>query len=895
MSRVPLILRLLVRLYPSEFRDLYAESMLSFQRQRLAEASRLGESRWRVWRRAVVDIVVTAALEWIRALSGRRAALHTYPAPRRSLEERMSIIGQELVQSVRSLRRSVGFSLAAIVTLALGISSTTAIFSVVHTVLLAPLPFPDADRVVVPESKKVSSNDTWTITYADFMDWRDNQVFAQVALYQDTQMDINGSSDPVRVRAAAVTPQFFGAIGVRPAKGRTLGVADYPVNAPRAVMISDRLWRTQFGSRPDIVGLTVEINAIKRSIVGVLPPGVRWPLEADLWVPFRLSTEQDPDLQRRDNFVYSGIARLKPGSTLASTRSTMATLAQRVAIEQPNIRKDITTVPTPILQSMLGKTTPRALWILLGAVGLLLLIGCVNVANLQLARAAARRRELAVRTALGASRFRLVRQSMVESGALGFAGGALGAVLAFWMLKIIVAVAPTDVPRIETARIDWMALGFALAVSVGVALLFGLAPAVHVARGVGRQSLQEGDARGGTSRTATRTRRTLVTVELALSVVLLAGAGLALRSIARLRQVDPGFDRRNVLTASISLPGIRYGTNEKATAFHYQFRDRIAALSGVEAVGIATASPLGGGGFYLGRSMVAEGRDVIPANELSVNWTVTTPGYFAALRIPMLSGRDFTTRDDTLSPPVMIVNETFAKRMFGAENPIGKRAMSSRDEKVEREIVGVVRDVKFYGASDSSRALVWVPYAQRNGWSLGVLTVRTRGNPTAVLAAVRRELKTLDGAIALANVATMDEAMQRSMAGDRLLAVLLGAFAGLAVVLAAIGIFGVLSYAMAQRTRELGIRLALGAQRGDVLRLVAKETAPMVAGGVIVGLMAALGLTRFVRTMLYEIRPNDPATFAAVAVTLALVAVVAAFVPARRASRVDPVIAIRSE
>jgi putative ABC transport system permease protein len=458
-----------------------------------------------------------------------------------------------------------------------------------------------------------------------------------------------------------------------------------------------------------------------------------------------------------------------------------------------------------------------------------------------------------------------------------------------------VAVAPTDVPRIETARIDWMALGFALAVSVGVALLFGLAPAVHVARGVGRQSLQEGDARGGTSRTATRTRRTLVTVELALSVVLLAGAGLALRSIARLRQVDPGFDRRNVLTASISLPGIRYGTNEKATAFHYQFRDRIAALSGVEAVGIATASPLGGGGFYLGRSMVAEGRDVIPANELSVNWTVTTPGYFAALRIPMLSGRDFTTRDDTLSPPVMIVNETFAKRMFGAENPIGKRAMSSRDEKVEREIVGVVRDVKFYGASDSSRALVWVPYAQRNGWSLGVLTVRTRGNPTAVLAAVRRELKTLDGAIALANVATMDEAMQRSMAGDRLLAVLLGAFAGLAVVLAAIGIFGVLSYAMAQRTRELGIRLALGAQRGDVLRLVAKETAPMVAGGVIVGLMAALGLTRFVRTMLYEIRPNDPATFAAVAVTLALVAVVAAFVPARRASRVDPVIAIRSE
>jgi len=895
MSRAPLILRLLVQLYPPEFRDRYGESMLSFHRQRLAEAARSGEPRRRVWRRAVVDLVATAALEWSRVVAPRRGAPVNNTATRRSAEDRMSIIGQEIAQSVRSLRRSVGFSAAAIVTLALGISSTTAIFSVVHSVLLAPLPFPEPDRVVVPESKKISSDDRWTITYADFMDWRDNQVFAQVALYQDTQMDITGSSDPVRIRAAAVTPQFFGAIGARPALGRSLGATDFPVDAPRAVVISDRLWRTQFGSRPDIAGLTVEINAVKRSIVGVLPPGVRWPIEADVWVPFRLTTEQDPDLQRRDNFVYSGIARIKPGSTIESTRAKMATLAQRIASEQPNIRKDITTVPTPILQSMLGQTTPRALWILLGAVGLLLLIGCVNVANLQLARAAARRRELAVRTALGASRFRLVRQSMVESGALGITGGVLGAVLAIWMLKLIVAVAPTDVPRIETARIDPIALAFALAVSVAVAFLFGLAPAAHAARGSRRQTLQDGDARGGTSRTATRTRRTLVTVELALSVVLLAGAGLALRSIARLRQVDPGFDRRNVLTASISLPGIRYGTNAKAAAFHYQFRDRVAALPGVEAVGIATASPLGGGGFYLGRSMVAEGRDVIPANEITINWTVTTPGYFAALRIPILRGRDFTSRDDSLSPPVMIVNETFAKRMFGTENPLGKRAMSSRDEKVEREIVGVVRDVKFRGVSDSSRALVWVPYAQRNGWGLGILTVRTRGNPTAVLTAVRRELKTIDGAIALANVVTMDEAMERSMAGDRLIAVLLGAFAALALVLAAIGIFGVLSYAMAQRTRELGIRLALGAQRADVLRLVARETAPMVVSGVVVGLVAALGLTRFVRTMLYEIQPNDPATFAAVGITLAAVAVIAALIPARRASRVDPLIAIRSE
>ena len=807
----------------------------------------------------------------------------------------MSIIGQELVQSVRSLRRSVGSSLAAVVTLALGISSTTAIFSVVHSVMLAPLPFPNADRIVAPQSRKVTTGETWSVTYADFMDWRDNHVFAQVAVYQDANMDITGSTDPVRVQAASVTPQFFAVLGVAPAAGRTLGSTDFPVDAPRAVVISDRLWRTQFGGRPDIAGLTVEISGLKRTVVGVLPPEARWPLDADLWVPFRLTTEQDPDLQRRDNFVFSAIARLKPGTTLESTRAAMATMAQRIAAEQPNIRKDVTTAPTPILSYLLGKTTPRALWILLGAVGLLLLIGCVNVANLQLARAAARRRELAVRTALGASRFRLVRQSLVESGTLGLAGGTLGAILAVGLVKVVVAVAPTDVPRIESAHVDLTALAFAFAISVGVALLFGLAPAIHSARDARRQTLHEGDARGGTSRAATRTRRTLVSIELALSVVLLAGAGLALRSIARLRQVDTGFDRRNVLTASISLPQIRYDKKAKVLAFHYQLVDRLAAAPGIEAAAMTSASPLNGGGFYLGRMMIADGRENVPANEVPIMWNVATPGYFAALRIPILRGRDFTARDDTLSPPVMIVSQTFAKRMFGAENPIGKRAMSSRDEKVEREIVGVVGDVRYFGAADSSRALVWVPYAQNNAWRQGIITVRTQGSPAAALPIVRRELRALDPGVALANIATMDEAMARSMAGDRLIAVLLGAFAGLALLLAAIGIFGVLAYAMAQRTRELGIRLALGAQRNDVLRLVARETAPMVGIGIIVGLVAALGLTRLARTMLYEIQPNDPTTFAGVAITLTVVAIVAALVPARRASRVDPVIAIRSE
>jgi predicted permease len=854
-----------------------------------------GGGRLRMWRRVLGDLVVSVILEHLRVR--RDAEPHDSSArPRLSTEDQMSVIVQELVYAARSLRKSVSFSAAALFTLALGISSTTAIFSVVESVLLAPLPFPTADRIVVPESRNMKTGDTCScIAYADFMDWRDNHVFDKVAVFQTTQMDLTGPDEPVRVSAAAVGPQFFGALGVAAAMGRTLQSADYPVDAPRAIVISDRFWRTQFGGRSDIVGLQVEVSGIKRPIVGVMPPQTRWPTGVDLWVPMRFTTEQDPDLQRRDNFIFEGIARLAAGATLETTRARMATLAERVAAANPQIRKDVTNQPTPVLESALGRTTPRALWILLAAVGLLLLIGCVNVANLQLARGAARERELAVRTALGASRFRLIRQMLIESVVLAAFAGAFALVIAHWMVKLIVAVAPRDVPRIETATLNMPALAFALGVSAAVALLFGLVPAIHAARSDPHLALGDGGTRASTGRGGARTRRTLVTVELALSVVLLIGAGLAIRSITRLRHVDTGFDRHNVLTASIALPGVRFDSKAKVVSFIYQLRDRLAAAPGVEAVGIASASPLGGGGFYLGRSMVAEGRPVSTATEVSINWNVTTPGYFAALRVPMLRGRDFTVRDDTASAPVMIVNETFAKTMFPNEDALGKRAMSSRDEKVYREIVGIVRDVKYYGASDSTRSLVWVPYAQNNAWHQGIITLRTRGNPLNALPTVRAELRSMDRGVALANIATMDDAMSRSMAGDRLLAVLLGAFASLALVLAAVGIFGVLSYMIERRTHELGIRVALGAQRADVVRLVARETIPMVGAGVAIGLVAAAGLTRFLRSMLYQVAATDPLTFAGVAVVLAVVAIIAALVPARRAARVDPVIALRAE
>jgi putative ABC transport system permease protein len=807
----------------------------------------------------------------------------------------MSVFGREISHAYRSLRKSTAFTWAAIVTLALGLGSTTAIFSVVESVLLRPLPFPEPERIVVPESRKMGTGERWSISYADFMDWRDNHTFEYVAPYQETEMDLTGPDEAVRVKAAAVGQQFFHVTGVRPAKGRLLQPFDFSQDAPRAVIISDRLWRTQFGKRSDIVGLMVEINAIKRPIVGVLPPDAAWPVGTDAWVPLRIISESDPDMQRRDNFIFDGLARLKPGVTLEGTRSAMSALAARAAAAEPLIRKDVTTQPTPVLEWMLGPTTPHALWMLLGAVTLLLLIACVNVANLQLARAAARKRELAVRSALGASRFRLLGHTLVESAVLAFFGGVAGVILARWLVKLIIAAAPPDVPRIDSATVSLSALAFGAIITMVVALLSGMVPALNAARSDPHRAVGEGDVRTSAGRSSLQTRRTLVIVELALSVVLLLGAGLAIRSISHLRSVNPGFDPTSVVTASISLPSARYDSAAQVVRLLYDLQQRLAAAPGVEAAAIASASPLGGGGFYLGRMMAAEGRDPIPINEIPVNWNVTTPGYFAVLHVPLLRGRDFTSHDDSAAPPVMIVNETFAKSMFGRENPIGRRAMSTRDERVYREIIGVVHDVKYFGARDSTRALVWVPYAQKNAWHQGIITIRARGDASNAIPTLRRELHAIDGGIALANVMTMNQALARSMAGDRMIAVLLTAFAILALILAAVGIFGMLSYSVAQRTHELGIRTALGAQKKDVVGLVVRETLPMVLTGVLVGLGVGIGLTRFMQAVLYEVRATDPMTIGGVALVLSGVGLVAALLPARRAATVSPMVALRIE
>jgi predicted permease len=424
-----------------------------------------------------------------------------------------------------------------------------------------------------------------------------------------------------------------------------------------------------------------------------------------------------------------------------------------------------------------------------------------------------------------------------------------------------------------------------------VALLFGLVPAIQASRSDPSQAMSGARTHGG--RATSRTRRVLVVAELALSMVLLAGAGLALRSIQHLRRVHTGFDSPSVLTASFSLPGVRYRTYGDIVRFMHTLRDRLAATPGIRAAGVATASPLGAGGFYLGRSMAPEGKEPIPANETSVQWAVATPGYFAALGLP-IRGRDFTMLDDTASTPVMIVNESFARRVFGSVDALGKRAQSTRDEKLQRQIVGIIPDVKYSGMRDSSTAVVYVPYAQ-TAWNFGIITVRTEGDPLSAVGALRREVGSIDRNLALSDITTMDAAAARSIASDKMVAMLLTAFAVLALILAAVGIFGVLSYTVVQRTRELGVRMALGAQKRDVLTLVVRETTPMVLTGIGVGLGIGLGVTRLMRSILFEVQPTDPITFVGVPILLALVGMLAALMPARRAAKVDPLIALRSD
>src|SRR5262245_53630074 len=623
--------------------------------------------------------------------------------------------------SLRSLLRNRGFAAAAVLTLGLGIGSTTIIFSILEAVLLRPWPFPGVERLVVPSSVNLATWDRWSVAYADFQDWEKEEIFDGVAVYDTFDVDLNPGAEPLRITTSRVSPDFFRVLGVPLALGRDFQPEEFVPETQRHIILSDPLWRSAFGGDAAVLGRTVHLSGNPFTVVGVMPPGFAWPREATAWLPLRLKLP-DPDLARRDNFIFSSIARLRQDQPLEPTRARLAAFAKRIEQDDPVARRGISLTAVPLGEWIVGPDLSRALWLLLAAVGSVLLIGCVNVANLLLARGSARRHELAVLAALGARRSRIVRQLMVESLVIAFAGGTAGIVLAVWGLGSVAALGPANVPRLAEARFNMPVALFACLVSLLTAVLTGILPALEIS------SLQPGQAidaggRGGTgSRRGRRLRDVLVAVELALSLVLLTGAGLMARSLSRLQRVDTGVDIERLETATVTLSSARYESEEARWSFYESLIERLEATPGVRAAAASSAIPLGGGGFYLGRAFLAEGRPAPPAGpEVQAMWNVVTPGYFETTGTVIKKGRDFTARDEAGSTPVAIVNEAFVRAMFPGEEAIGRRAKSWRDENVLREIVGVVRDVRYFGAGDEIRPLFYVPHRQ-NPWGAMVVT-----------------------------------------------------------------------------------------------------------------------------------------------------------------------------
>ena len=812
----------------------------------------------------------------------------------------MNSIVKDIRYGIRSLLKQPGFTVVAVITLALGIGANTAIFSVVNAVLLRPLPYREADRLVVPVSvNPARGTEDGSISYADYLDWKREQVFAGVAALDNTTTNADlsgGTGEPERVNLAVVTEDYFAVLGVTPVLGRTFQPDDYSTpGPPRALVISDNLWQRYYGGDPQIVGRTIYLNGRPYPVVGVVPKAAIWPNDKDVFVPLNVGPNPDANLLRRDNMLFLSLARLKPDAPIEQANAALATIARRLEQDHPESRKGWSNRAVPLLDYVVGKQLRVSLLVLLAAVGFVLLIACINVANLLLARAAVRAREMAIRLALGAGRLRLIRQLLAESLLLALLGGGLGLLLAIWGVDLLAKFAPADTPRLVEIKVNAGVLVFTLVVTLLTALLCGLMPAWQATRDDLNHALKEAGRSTAGGPRGRRWRSALVVAEVALSLMLLAGAGLMIRSFARVQQIDPGLKPEGLLTMEITAPRVRYPDEARVLAFYRELVERVTATPGVESAAVSSALPLGGGGFYLGRVFLAEGRPEPPVGaDAPGQWNVISPGYFKTTGTRLIKGRDFDQRDTAESAPVIILNESLARKIFPNEDPLGKRIRSWRDENKLREIVGVVADVRYFGREDEPRGLVYVPHTQ-NAWRAMALNVRTQTNPSAVVGAIRNQIKAVDKDLAVANLNTMTSILARSVAPRRSSMLLLTIFAGVAALLAAMGIYGVLSYVLSQRVSEIGVRLALGAQTADVFKLMIGEGMRLALTGVVLGLAFSFALTRLMKSLLYEVGASDPLTFAGVALLLALVALLACWVPARRATKVDPLVALRYE
>jgi putative ABC transport system permease protein len=801
----------------------------------------------------------------------------------------------DLRYAIRQQRKNPAFTIVAIITLALGIGANTAIFSVVNTILLQPLPYKDPERLVlVWEENAKQGYPTDTPTAANFGDWRDqNQLFEGMAAMAPDSFNLTGSGDPERLEGRRVSASFFPLLGVDPHIGRAFTAAEDQPNSGHVVLLSYGLWQRRFGGDAGVVGKTLNLNGAGYTVVGVMPPRFQFPTPDDeVWVPIAFTQEQAAD---RNSHYLKVLGRLKPGVTLAQAQAEMSTIATRLQQQYPKTNTDLGAVITPLHEQIVGDIKP-ALLILLGAVGLVLLIACANVANLLLARAAVRQKEIAVRVALGARRRRLIRQFLTENVLLSTLGGLVGLAIAYGGLVVLKSFIPENISQARAISIDYKVLGFTLLVSVATGLVFGLAPAIQAVRFNQIETLKEGGRDAATGGSGKRLRSLLVMAEVAISLVLLIGAGLLINSFLRLRNVDPGFRAENLLTMKIVLPEPKYEKWKMRSTFYSDLIQRVQSLPGVKSAAVTTNLPLYSQGNSIGVSI--EGKpEPPPGQELIVTTRIISNGYLDTMSIPLLKGRQLTDQDTDNSQNVAVVSETMARRFWPGEEVVGKRVSIGKVRSQEDwiQVIGVAKDVRQFELNDDPKPQMYLTYRQFGFFDAQDLVVKTDVDPASMASAVRKAVWEIDKDQPISNIRTMETILAESIARQRFSMLLLAIFAGVALVLAAVGIYGVMSYSVAQRTHEIGIRMALGAQTMTVLKLAIGYGLKLVLAGIAIGLIAAFALTRVMSTLLFGVTATDPTTFALISLLLIAVAAIASYIPARRATRVNPIIALRYE
>jgi len=899
---------LLVLLYPRSFRAAYAGEMEQVFRDRRRELWR-DRGLWGaflLWRRTLGDILASGLRIRARTLRDRLSDARQKPGASpgpgsRNHGNRLGAWMQDAKNGFRSLRKSPGFTVAAILTLALGIGANTAIFSFVNGIILRPLPYADPDRLVSVWPGHVFSKDLLD----DFRDGTSS--FSELSASTTWQFTLLGDGEPEVVTGGEVSINHFDTLGVQPALGRAFRSDEEVPGQGGVVILSHSLWQRRFGGSTDVIGQEVSISGPgdpSRTVIGVMPAGYR-PIveEAELWVPMTIDRSDFPDYSGTAQYMVG--ARLAPEVSLDEARAEVRALVERLVTEHKWLEDDVQTADVALAHEAIVGDIESTLWILLAFVACVLLIACTNVANLSLARGSARRRELGIRAALGAGRGHLLRQLLTESLVLGVFGGAAGLLMAAWTLSVLVGLLPSGIPRVEEIGIDTRVLGYTLGVSVLASLLFGLLPALRATRIDPQKSLDEAGVRTSLAASHHRLNKGLVVAEITISVVLVVGAGLMIRSISNLTSVAPGFDPDGVVTIALSPPGTRYPDGAAVREFYREVTERLTAVPGVTSVGGIHLLPM----TFQNWGLLYEAEDNIVAEDVQLpraNFRIVTPGYFRTMGMPIVRGRDFTDEDILLNPDAygtneaaeaIIVNQTMAQQLWPDQNPIGKEICIGcrfSEHPPGTPVVGVVQDIHQHRLDLEPRAEMYVPHAQASISRMYTM-VRVEGPPTARLPLLKDAIWSVDAEVPIASARPLSEVIRRSYADPRFYTLMISTFALIALALGAIGVYGVVSYIVSQRTQEIGVRMALGADRATVRRAVLLGGLRPVLLGVVLGLMGALAATRVLSSLLFEVTATDPMTFAGVAGFLLIVAAIACYLPARRASRVDPMTALRLE